>query len=168
VWTRWGTTFALLTAGATLATVLIIHSCGLKLAEAESSKQLLELAAARGYSQSIVFGLQRSDRTPEFYAAGRVATTRTVKPPSTKALVRWCGRVGGVGPLCWHLCRLEEVGQFIQLTEVHVEVIGSKREVCAGGCRTVPLTDSQSKSSLSLECGDRSPLWSACDLSRPR
>ncbi len=38
----------------------------------ESSKQLLQLASERGYSQSLIYGMQRDDRTPEFYAPGRV------------------------------------------------------------------------------------------------
>ena len=33
---------------------------------------MLQLADARGYSQTVIYGLQRSDRTPEFYAAGRI------------------------------------------------------------------------------------------------
>jgi hypothetical protein len=43
-----------------------------RVADSESSKRLLQLADARGYSQSVIYGMQRSDRTPEFYAAGRV------------------------------------------------------------------------------------------------
>ena len=51
----------------------MILNCGAaKPAERESSKQLLKLADERGYSQAIIFGLQRDDRSPEFYAAGRV------------------------------------------------------------------------------------------------
>jgi hypothetical protein len=41
-------------------------------AELESSRRLLQLADARGYSETAIYGMQRSDRTPEFYAAGRV------------------------------------------------------------------------------------------------
>ncbi|MEP6569886.1 MAG: glycosyltransferase family 39 protein [Acidobacteriota bacterium] len=43
------------------------------IAGAESSKHLLQLADARGYSQAAIYGMQRSDRTPEFYAFGRIA-----------------------------------------------------------------------------------------------
>jgi 4-amino-4-deoxy-L-arabinose transferase-like glycosyltransferase len=47
--------------------------CGAtKLAERESAKRLLQLADAKGYSQTPIYGLQPDDRTPEFYAAGRV------------------------------------------------------------------------------------------------
>ncbi|HSS21787.1 MAG TPA: glycosyltransferase family 39 protein [Pyrinomonadaceae bacterium] len=43
-----------------------------RVAETESSKRLLQLADQHGYSQSVIYGMQRSDRTPEFYAAGRI------------------------------------------------------------------------------------------------
>jgi 4-amino-4-deoxy-L-arabinose transferase-like glycosyltransferase len=42
-------------------------------ADGDSSKRLLQLADARGYAQTDIFGMQRSDRTPEFYAMGRIA-----------------------------------------------------------------------------------------------
>jgi 4-amino-4-deoxy-L-arabinose transferase-like glycosyltransferase len=38
----------------------------------ESSRRLLQLADARGFSKTVIYGIQRSDRTPEFYASGRV------------------------------------------------------------------------------------------------
>jgi hypothetical protein len=125
-WAKRGSTFALITGAATLATVLIINACGgLKLAERESSKQLLELANARGYSQAIVYGLQRSDRSPEFYAAGRVAYD-----PDGEAT-----KYEGVGQVVWESRRrqstilafvpVEEVSQFTQLNSMRIEVIGS-------------------------------------------
>jgi 4-amino-4-deoxy-L-arabinose transferase-like glycosyltransferase len=125
LWARRGSAFALFTAGATLTTVVVIHSCGLELAKRESSKQLLRLADARGYSQSIVYGLQRSDRSPEFYAAGRVAYD-----PDGEAT-----KYEGVGQVVWESRRrgatvlafvpVEEVGQFNQLTDVRVDVVGN-------------------------------------------
>lgn len=66
--------FFLLLAGATLGVLLVILTCWVpKRAERETSKHLLQLADQRGYAQITVFGLQRDDHTPEFYAAGRVA-----------------------------------------------------------------------------------------------
>ena len=62
-----------LIAGATLAVMVVALRCAApQAAERESSKHLLQLADARGYSQTVIYGMQRSDRTPEFYAAGRV------------------------------------------------------------------------------------------------
>jgi hypothetical protein len=58
---------------ATLAIALVaLHSVAPGLAEAESSRRLIQLADERGYARAPLFGLQRNDRTPEFYAAGRV------------------------------------------------------------------------------------------------
>jgi 4-amino-4-deoxy-L-arabinose transferase-like glycosyltransferase len=63
----------LLIAGATLVVMIVALHCGApQAAEHESSKRLLELAGERGYSSTVIYGMQRSDRTPEFYAAGRV------------------------------------------------------------------------------------------------
>ncbi len=58
---------------ATLAIALVaLHSVAPGLAEAESSRRLIQLADERGYARAPLFGLQRNDRSPEFYAAGRV------------------------------------------------------------------------------------------------
>ncbi len=63
----------ILLAGATvIVLVLALHWVAPAAAELESSKRLLQLADARGYSQTPIYGLQRSDRTPEFYANDRV------------------------------------------------------------------------------------------------
>lgn len=57
----------------TLAVVLTVLLCAANLqADRDSSKRLLELADARGYSQTPIYGLKLDDRSPEFYAAGRV------------------------------------------------------------------------------------------------
>jgi 4-amino-4-deoxy-L-arabinose transferase-like glycosyltransferase len=52
--------------------ILTLHCAATKPAERESAKRLLQLADAKGYSQTPIYGLQPDDRTPEFYAAGRV------------------------------------------------------------------------------------------------
>ncbi|MGH9927763.1 MAG: ArnT family glycosyltransferase [Pyrinomonadaceae bacterium] len=63
----------LLLAGATVTVLIVTMSFAAPaFAERESSKRLLQLADARGYSQAAIYGMQRRDRTPEFYAAGRV------------------------------------------------------------------------------------------------
>ena len=73
LWQRKPAASMLLIAGATIVAMIIaLHCAAPAVAARESSKQLLQLADARGYSQTVVYGLQRSDRTPEFYAAGRI------------------------------------------------------------------------------------------------
>jgi len=66
-------TSILMFAGATvMVMIVLLLGAPPAFAELESSKRLLQLADARGYSQAVIYGMQRSDRTPEFYAAGRV------------------------------------------------------------------------------------------------
>ena len=55
-----------------VAMIVVMYLVAPNFADHQSSKRLLQLAAARGYSQTAIYGMQRSDRTPEFYAAGRV------------------------------------------------------------------------------------------------
>jgi hypothetical protein len=56
-----------------LGLVLVVLLCAAgQHADRESSKRLLQLADARGYSQTLIYGLKLDDRSPEFYAAGRV------------------------------------------------------------------------------------------------
>jgi len=55
-----------------VALIVVMYFVAPTFAERESSRRLLQLADAQGYSQTAIYGIQRSDRTPEFYAAGRV------------------------------------------------------------------------------------------------
>jgi 4-amino-4-deoxy-L-arabinose transferase-like glycosyltransferase len=66
------TAVALMTAMTVAILILVMYCAAPAFAELESSRRLLQLADARGYLQTAIFGMQRSDRTPEFYAAGRV------------------------------------------------------------------------------------------------
>lgn len=63
----------LLMAAALMMTVLIaLQWIAPQPVERQNTKRLLQLADARGYSQAAIYGLIRDDRSPEFYAAGRV------------------------------------------------------------------------------------------------
>jgi 4-amino-4-deoxy-L-arabinose transferase-like glycosyltransferase len=130
VWSKRGSLAVIMIAGATLAAVLVVLNCGgPKLAERESTKRLLELADARGYSSALVFGLQRDDRTPEFYAAGRVAYDADGEATKYE----------GVGQVVWEsrsrrapilvMVPLNELDQFMQLSSVRVDVIGNNGNV---------------------------------------
>jgi 4-amino-4-deoxy-L-arabinose transferase-like glycosyltransferase len=57
---------------ATLLAFVVAFNCGVSIAERESTKNLLQLASARGYGDAPVFALHQIDRPAEFYAAGRV------------------------------------------------------------------------------------------------
>jgi 4-amino-4-deoxy-L-arabinose transferase-like glycosyltransferase len=64
---------ALVIGAATCAIVILsVHSVAPGLVDSESTRRMIQLADQRGYGRARVFGLQRDDRSPEFYAAGRV------------------------------------------------------------------------------------------------
>lgn len=66
------TSVALMAGMTVVALIAVMYLVAPTFAERESSKGLLQLADAQGYSQTAIYGIQRSDRTPEFYAASRV------------------------------------------------------------------------------------------------
>ncbi|MFN2516742.1 MAG: hypothetical protein ABR556_11070, partial [Pyrinomonadaceae bacterium] len=73
LWPRRQLVSVKLIGGATCVALLVtLHCAAPKRADYESAKRLLQLADSRGYSRAAIYGLERSDRTPEFYAAGRV------------------------------------------------------------------------------------------------
>lgn len=60
-------------AAAALGVVMGVLLCWApQIVEHQTAKHLLQIADQRGYSQTLIYGLQRDDRTPEFYAGGRV------------------------------------------------------------------------------------------------
>ena len=63
-----------------MITLVSMYYFAPRYAEGESSRQLLQLADAKGYSQTPIYGLQPDDRTPEFYAAGRVVYREDGEP----------------------------------------------------------------------------------------
>jgi 4-amino-4-deoxy-L-arabinose transferase-like glycosyltransferase len=73
MWRRPEVTIMLFASATLIAAVVALQWVAPRAAEQETTKHLLQLADARGYSHALVYGLQRDDRTPEFYAAGRVA-----------------------------------------------------------------------------------------------
>ncbi len=73
LFSRQRTTSLIAIATATLGVVIgVLHCWAPHPVEQQNAKYLLQLADQRGYSQTLLYGLQRDDRTPEFYAAGRV------------------------------------------------------------------------------------------------
>jgi 4-amino-4-deoxy-L-arabinose transferase-like glycosyltransferase len=110
------------------ATTMVILIVGLNfapaLAERESAKRLLQLADARGYSEAPLFGVQRDDRSPEFYAAGRVVYAPDGEPVMYE----------GLGQIVWESRRrkamiltmvpLKDVRQFTELNSMRVDVVG--------------------------------------------
>ncbi|HWN10165.1 MAG TPA: glycosyltransferase family 39 protein [Pyrinomonadaceae bacterium] len=62
----------IVTAAALGVVLVVLHCWAPQSAEHQTAKHLLQLADQRGFSQTLIYGLQRDDRTPEFYAGGRV------------------------------------------------------------------------------------------------
>jgi hypothetical protein len=110
------------------ATVVVLiaalNSAAPAFAERESSKRLLQLADARGYSQPPNYALQRDDRIPEVYVAGRVVYEPDGEPTMYE----------GVGQVVWESRRrqrtiltmapIRDVEQFRQLSSMRVDVVG--------------------------------------------
>jgi 4-amino-4-deoxy-L-arabinose transferase-like glycosyltransferase len=67
-----GASAALMAAMTIVAMIVVMSGVAPTFADNQSSRRLLQLADAHGYSQTVIYGMQRSDRTPEFYAAGRI------------------------------------------------------------------------------------------------
>ena len=57
-----------------------LHLVAPRYAAQDTAKFLLQTAEARGYNQTVIYGLQRDDRTPEFYAAGRITYAQDGEP----------------------------------------------------------------------------------------
>ena len=57
-----------------------LHVAAPGYARQETAMFLLQQADERGYGRTVIYGLQRDDRTPEFYAAGRVTYAEDGEP----------------------------------------------------------------------------------------
>ena len=92
---------AVLAAGASLLTVMLIVSCALRpVARRESVRELLEEAARRGYAHTPVWNLYSVERSTEFYAARRLAYDATGNPVMLDSVGRLIELLkGGGGPV---------------------------------------------------------------------
>jgi 4-amino-4-deoxy-L-arabinose transferase-like glycosyltransferase len=109
-------------------TTLLVLAIGLgwapRFAERQSARRLLQEADARGYSNAPLYGLQRDDRSPEFYAAGRIVYEADGEPVMYE----------GPGQIVWESRRrqttiltmvpLKDVMQFRELSSMRVDVVG--------------------------------------------
>jgi hypothetical protein len=115
---------------ATSGVVLTVLLCVANVhADRDSSKRLLQLADARGYSHTLIYGLKLDDRSPEFYAAGRVIYMPDGEPyiyEGPPQLVNEVRRRGG--PLL-SFVPLEGVGELSSAHAAKTEVIGDNGRV---------------------------------------
>jgi 4-amino-4-deoxy-L-arabinose transferase-like glycosyltransferase len=117
---------AMLIAGATSLALVVVLNCGAPAyAEHESAKRLLELAASKGYSQTAIYGMQRDDRSPEFYAPGRVVYGPDGEPvfyDNAGPVIDESRRRGGEALLVF--VRIEDVSLWSRYQSVAADVIG--------------------------------------------
>jgi 4-amino-4-deoxy-L-arabinose transferase-like glycosyltransferase len=115
----------LLMAGATLiALTVALHCAAAKRADYESSKRLLQLADSRGYSQAPIYGMQREDRTPEFYAAGRIVYASDGEPVMYSEAAQVIDESRRRHEAILTFVPLSEVSKLTDLKSARSEVIG--------------------------------------------
>lgn len=120
----------LLIAGATLGVVVVaLHCWAPKPVERQTAKYLLQLADARGYSQTVIYGLQRDDRTPEFYAAGRVAYDSDGEPIMYEGPAPVISESRKRKEALLVFVPLKDVSQLTGLESAHTDVIGNNGRV---------------------------------------
>jgi 4-amino-4-deoxy-L-arabinose transferase-like glycosyltransferase len=119
-------TAILMIAGATvMVMIVLLRSAAPAFAESESSKRLLQLADARGYSHAVIYGMQRSDRTPEFYAAGRVVYGADGEPIMYEGPTQVIEESRRRKETVLVFVPVAEVGKLTGMASAQVEVIGN-------------------------------------------
>jgi 4-amino-4-deoxy-L-arabinose transferase-like glycosyltransferase len=121
-------TTVLVFGGVTCVALIVALRCAAPpIAERESSKRLLQLADARGYSRTVIYGMQRRDRTPEFYAAGRVVYGADGEPIMYEGPSEAIGESQRRGDAVLVFVPLEELSQLTEIATAHADVIGDNR-----------------------------------------
>ena len=136
--TAQGKVFAMLLGGATLVAVLVALNCATQLAERETSKHLLELAAQRGYVQTKLFGLQRDDRSPEFYAGGRVVYDSMGEPVLYEGIGQVVSESRRRQATILSFVPPKDVVLFQELSSMRVEVVGDNGKYALVAVQPVP------------------------------
>ena len=119
------TSVALLVAATVAVLLVAMYSVAPAFAEPDSSKSLLQLADARGYSQTMIYGMQRSDRTPEFYAAGRVVYGADGEPVMYEGPSQVIDESRKRGDVLLAFVPIWQVGQLTGMAAAQTEVIGN-------------------------------------------
>ena len=116
---------AIVFAGATLAVLIVaLQFAAPRMADLESSKRLLQLADARGHSQTAIYGMQRSDRTPEFYAADRVVYDAHGEPIMYEGPGQLVYEARRRGDAILAFVPIEDLKQLTSEKAAQIEVIG--------------------------------------------
>jgi hypothetical protein len=108
-----------------VALIVVMYCVAPAVAELESSRRLLQLADARGYSQTAIYGMQRRDRTPEFYASGRIVYGADGEPilyEGPAQVIEECRKRNDV---LLTFVAIEEVYRLTDMSSAQAEVIGN-------------------------------------------
>jgi 4-amino-4-deoxy-L-arabinose transferase-like glycosyltransferase len=121
---RPSTSVALMAAMTVVALIVVMYRVAPTFAEHESSSRLFQLADARGYSQTAIYGMQRSDRTPEFYGAGRVVHRADGEPIMYEGPVEVIEESRRRKAPLLTFVPIGEVRQLTEMSSAQTEVIG--------------------------------------------
>ncbi len=117
-------------AGGIITVVLtVLHCAAGVVADRESSKRLLELADGRGYSQTLIYGLKLDDRSPEFYAAGRVIYKPEGEPIIYEGPPQLVNEARRRGTTLLAFVYVDGVSELQSAHAAHTEVIGDNGNV---------------------------------------
>ena len=124
---------------ATFTSIVIALNCGASFfATRESTRELIQAAAARGYGSSPVYALHEIDRTAEFYAAGRVVYGADGDPIRFESALDVLDAARKTnGPILVFVPE-KYVYQLTSLKGVRTEVVGSNGVLALVAVATVP------------------------------
>jgi 4-amino-4-deoxy-L-arabinose transferase-like glycosyltransferase len=129
-WKRMRTVFAILIACATLSSSAITLNCDLaKIARRESARDLVQLANSRGYGSARLYALHETDRTTEFYAAGRVVYGPDGEPVKFEGAAQVAEVARQSQQPILIIVPVEHVHQLTELKTVQTEVIGDNGKI---------------------------------------
>lgn len=131
--TRRRTLAMTLITGATLAAFVITLNCGARILARESTKNLFQLADARGYDSAPLYALHEIDRAAEFYAAGRVVYVKDGEPLRFEFALQVAEAAKKIpGPILVVL-PVEHVSQLTQLKSMRIDLIGDNGRLALVG-----------------------------------
>ena len=130
IWARLRWLCLSLTVGAMFAGVALgINLAAYQVARRESVRDLLGLAAARGYASSPVFDLHTVERSSEFYAADRIARGSDGEPLKFEGVGQIADAARRKGGAILVIVPVEFVGQLTGDAAIKTEVIGDNGAV---------------------------------------
>jgi 4-amino-4-deoxy-L-arabinose transferase-like glycosyltransferase len=125
-----------LVVGILASTVIAVLFIGDRIGERESIRHLMQIASARGYGDSPVYGLHTIEHTAEFYAAGRFVHSSEGKPVRLEGpqQVRTAAKESNRAVLV--LVPVEHLEQLTGYAQVDAEVIGDNGSVALVAVRS--------------------------------